>query len=175
MHISYLRRQLGVRQGTPNADFLAETGERPLWLRWLQRAAPHWNSAFAAQPDSLLRQAVAATMLLAQAPGSRTVARQPWAQQLASTLAAVSLPLDFRNPCPMAAPLAANGSWHSQSQPSCSITPLAASGSHAARSNKLQHYTIGVWGGSLNETSLGMRARYWMRFASSVGVRPWRS
>ena len=43
LHLSFLRHMLGVRQGTPNAVVLAETGERPLWARWLLRAA--WLAA----------------------------------------------------------------------------------------------------------------------------------
>ena len=86
LHLSYLRRLLGVRQSTPNAVVLAETGERPLWLRWLQRAAGMWNRALAAPPGSLLGQALSASITLAKAPGSRTPARQPWAQQLAAGL-----------------------------------------------------------------------------------------
>ena len=38
LHLAYLRRLLGVRQGTPHAVVLAEAGERPLWQRWLLRA-----------------------------------------------------------------------------------------------------------------------------------------
>jgi hypothetical protein len=70
-----------VRQCTPTAVILAQMGERPLWLRWLQRAAKLWNQALLAQPDSLLRQEADASIPSAQALGSRVAARQPWALQ----------------------------------------------------------------------------------------------
>ena len=38
LHLNYLRRRLGARQGTPNAAALVECGERPLRLRWVFRA-----------------------------------------------------------------------------------------------------------------------------------------
>ena len=65
LHMSFLRCLLGVRQGTPNAVVLAETGERPLWVRWLLRATRLWNRALAAEDDCLLRQAVTASAALA--------------------------------------------------------------------------------------------------------------
>ena len=101
LHLSFLRHMLGVRQGTPNAVVLAETGQRPLWARWLLRATRQWNRALAAPPDSLLRQAVLASTALAAEPGSRSLARQPWAQQLAATLAAVGVQLDLADPQPV--------------------------------------------------------------------------
>lgn len=85
LHFSHLRRLLGVWQGTPNA-VLAETLER---LRWLQLAARLWNRSLAAPPVSLLSQALHASITLATDPGSRSAACQPWAQQLATGMAAV--------------------------------------------------------------------------------------
>ena len=79
----------------------AETGERPLWARWLLRATRLWNRALAAPEDSLLRQAVMTSAALAAAPGSRTPARQPWAQQLAAALIAAGVELDLSNPQPI--------------------------------------------------------------------------
>ena len=61
LHLGYLRRLLGVRQGTPHAVVLAECGKRPLWLRWVMRAARLWNRALAAEQGSLLRQTVTAS------------------------------------------------------------------------------------------------------------------
>ena len=82
LQLGFLRQLLGGRQSTPKAVVLAETGERPLWARWLLRATRLWNRALAAPEDILLRQAVMTSAALATAPGSRTPARQPWAQQL---------------------------------------------------------------------------------------------
>ena len=57
LQLSYLRHLLEVRQSTPNAVLLAETGERPLWQRWLRRAAKLWNKTLEERPGSLLQQA----------------------------------------------------------------------------------------------------------------------
>ena len=70
LHLACLRNLLGVRQGDPSLVTLAETGERPLWARWLLRAARLWNRL----------QALLASAALAMAPGSRQPARQPLAQ-----------------------------------------------------------------------------------------------
>lgn len=93
LHLSFLRHLLGVRQSTPNAVVLAETGERPLWARWLQKAARLWNKALAAEESSLLRRAVAATALPAAAPGA-----QPWARQSCMGTAAGKRPGSSRGP-----------------------------------------------------------------------------
>ena len=61
LHLSFLHHMLGVRQVTPDAVMLAETGERPLWAGWLLRAARLWHREMAAPPDSLLRQALLAS------------------------------------------------------------------------------------------------------------------
>ena len=68
LHLGYLRQLLGVRQSTPKAVVRAETGELPLWTRWLLRATRLWNRALAAPEDSLLRQAVMTSAALATAP-----------------------------------------------------------------------------------------------------------
>jgi len=153
LHIRYLRRQLGVRQGTPTAVVLAETAERPLWLRWLLRSVRLWNKALAAQPESLLRQAANASILLALAPGSRTASRQSWAQQLAAGLAAVGVHLDLGNPRPLSKAAVLQSGRERQ---------LAQLLSAATRdgATKLQHYTVSVCGGKVDAASLGIRAPY---------------
>ena len=98
LHLAYLRRLLGVRQGTPNAVVLAEAGERPLWQRWLLRAVKLWSLGVAAEQNSLLPQAVKASAALAAAPGQRNPAAVPWAQQLAAALAATGVQLDLQHP-----------------------------------------------------------------------------
>jgi len=99
LQLSYLRQLLGVRQSTPNAVVLAETGEQPLWQRWLRRAAKLWNRVLEQPQDSLLRQALDASCRLAD--GRQTAARQSWAEQLAVSMAAVGMPLDLEQPAPI--------------------------------------------------------------------------
>ncbi|KAL4857864.1 hypothetical protein ACK3TF_001848 [Chlorella vulgaris] len=71
LHLAHLWRLLGVRQGTPTVVVLAEAGERPLWQRWLLRAAELWNLAVTAEQSSVLWQAMTASVALAVAPGHR--------------------------------------------------------------------------------------------------------
>ncbi|KAL4855790.1 Retrovirus-related Pol polyprotein from type-2 retrotransposable element R2DM [Chlorella vulgaris] len=153
LHLAHLRRLLGVRQGTPTAVVLAEAGERPLWQRWVLRAVKLWNLAVTAEQSSLLWQAVTASVALAGAPGHRIPARQPWAQQLAAALAAMGVQLDLHQPQPVC---------KAAVQSACSAWQLKQLQDAATRegASKLQHYTQGVWGGTLDTASLGTRAAY---------------
>ena len=99
LQLSYLRHLLGVRQSTPNAALLAETGERPLWQRWLRRAAKLWNKTLEERPGSLLQQALLSSVQLAD--GAHPLAQQSWAAQLAAGLAAVGMQLDLQQPAPV--------------------------------------------------------------------------
>ena len=132
---------------------LAETGERPLWARWLLRAARLWNQALAAREGSLLRQALAASTALAAATGGRQPARQPWAQQLAAGLAAAGLQLDLANPQPVSLAAVRSGCWQRQLE----LLQAAAARDGAS---KLQHYTQGVCGGQLEAADLCTSADY---------------
>jgi len=153
LQLSFLRQLLGVRQGTPNAVVLAETGERPLWHRWLLRAAKLWNRALAQPPSSLLRQAVTASVALAGAPGTRPLARQSWAEQLAVGLAAVGVQLNLTNPRPVSQAAVRTGAQHRQLE----MLQTAATREGAS---KLQHYTLGIHGGCLEAASLSRPAAY---------------
>lgn len=153
LHLSFLRHLLGVRQGTPNAVVLAETGQRPLWMRWLLRAARLWNRALAEPPDSLVRQAVAASAAQAAEPGSRGPARQPWAQQLAAGLAAVGIELDLADPRPVSRAAVRNGCQQRQ------LEQLVAAAERSG-ATKLRHYVNGVRGGVLEADSLSQAAAY---------------
>ena len=153
LHLSYLRRLLGVRQGTPNAVVLAEAGERPLWQRWLLRAVKLWNLAVAADQSSLLRQAVEASAALAAAPGHRNPAAQPWAQQLAAALAAAGVQLDLQQPQQISKAAVQNACRQRQ------LEQLQAAATREGAS-KLQHYTLQVCGGSLDTETLGTCAAY---------------
>ncbi|KAI3436385.1 hypothetical protein D9Q98_002439 [Chlorella vulgaris] len=153
LHLAHLRRLLGVRQGTPTAVVLAEAGERPLWQRWVLRAVKLWNLAVTAEQSSLLWQAMTASVALAVAPGHRIPARQPWAQQLAAALAAIGVQLDLHQPQPVC---------KAAVQSACSAWQLKQLQDAATRegASKLQHYTQGVWGGTLDAASLDTRAAY---------------
>jgi hypothetical protein len=132
---------------------LAEASERPLWQRWLLRAVKLRNLAVTAEHSSLLWQAMTASVSLAVAPGNRIPARQPWAQQLAAALAAMGLQLDLHQPQPVCKAAA---------QSACSAWQLKHLQDAATRegASKLQHYTQGVCGGTLDAASLGTRAAY---------------
>ena len=153
LHLSFLRHMLGVRQGTPNAVVLAETGERPLWARWLLRAARLWNRALAAPPDSLLRQAVLASTASAAEPGSRSPARQPWVQQLAAALAAVGVQLDLADPQPVSRAVVRAGCQERQ------LEQLMAAAERSG-ATKVQHYVFGTRGGAIDAASLSVPAAY---------------
>jgi hypothetical protein len=153
LQLSFLRQLLGVRQGTPNAVVLAETGERPLWHRWLLRAAKLWNRTLAQPPSSLLRQAVTASVALAGAPGTRPLARQSWAEQLAVGLAAVGVQLNMANPQPVSQAAVRTGAQQRQ------LAMLQAAATREGAS-KLQHYTLGIHGGCLEAASLNVPAAY---------------
>lgn len=150
LQLSYLRQLLGVRQGTPNAVVLAETGEQPLWQRWLRRAAKLWNRALEQPQDSLLRQALVASC--SQADGSQTAARKPWAEQLAAGMAAVGLPLDLAQPSPIdLKQLAASGRERQAAQLRASAEQEGAS--------RLQHY-VAVCGNEVTAESVAQRQLY---------------
>jgi hypothetical protein len=153
LHLSFLRQLLGVRQGTPSAVVLAETGEQPLWARWVLRAVRLWNKALAVEEGSLLRQAAFASVGLAAAEGSRQAARQPWAQQLAAAMAAVGMQLDLANPRPVSVAAVRSSCQQRQLQ----MLQTAASRPGAS---KLQHYTEGICGGKLDTASLAVPAAY---------------
>ena len=40
-----------IWQAAPNAVVLAQTGEAPLWRRWLRHATKLWNTAVRSAPD----------------------------------------------------------------------------------------------------------------------------
>ena len=153
LHLAFLRNLLGVRQGTPSLVVLAETGERPLWARWLLRAARLWNRLLAAGDGNLARQALLASAALAAAPGSRQPARQPWAQLLAVGLEAAGVQLDLCNPQPVSLAALREG---------CQARQLQQLQEAASRpgASKLQHYVTGVQGSQLKAASLWKPAAY---------------
>ena len=104
LQIRYLRHLLGVRLNTPVSTILAETGELPLWIRWLEQAVRLWNHAAEEPEGSLIRIALAANTHLALHSPAAQLARQTWSRQLASSLSILGLELDLAtlSPIPIA-------------------------------------------------------------------------
>ena len=96
LQLRYLLHLLGVRQSTPNAVVMAETGERPVWRQWLRRAAKFWNKMLREAEGSLVRQALQSSIEMAGR--ARCLASEPWAAQLAAGMEAVGMPLDLQQP-----------------------------------------------------------------------------
>ena len=91
----------------------------------------------AAPPNSLLQQVVLASTSLVAEPGSRSLARQPWGQQLAAPLAAVGVQLDLADPQPVSrAAVRAGCQQHQLEQ------PMAAAERSSA--TKVQHCVFGT-------------------------------
>ena len=151
LQLGYLRQLLGVRRSTPNAVVLAETGEQPLWQRWLRRAAKLWNRVLEQPQDSLLRQALASSCSLAD--GSQTAARQSWAEQLAAGMAGVGIPLDMQEPAPIDLKQLAACMRERQAE-----QLRSAAGREGA--SRLQHYVAGVCGGVVTAETLEQQQPY---------------
>jgi hypothetical protein len=145
LHLAFFRMQLGVSQATPAAVVLAEAGERPLWMRWLQRGAKLLNRCLQAAEGSLLQQAVAASCSLAAAGAQRC-----WAAQLHAGMTAVGLQLDLQRPEPVGRAPLRDACWARQA----AMLQEAASQEGASR---VQHYVLGTCGGLLPPASLGCR------------------
>ena len=145
LHLGYLRRLLGVRQATPNGAVLLEAGERPLWVRWLQRAGRLWNRLTAAPQGSLLHAAFAVSrQLAATTPENLPLARRSWAAQLATALSGVGLPVDLQQPRPLSL----------ERLKQCALgRHLAEIQAAAGRpgASKLAHYLAAAWGGQVPE------------------------
>ena len=143
LHLGHLRRLLGVRQATPNGAVLLETGERPLWVRWLVRAGRLWNRLTAEPPGSLLERAFAASrQLAAGAPADLQPGRRPWAAHLADALAAVGMPVDLEHPQPLCVKRLKQRALQRHL---AEISTAAA----CPGATKLAHYLTAAWGGRL--------------------------
>ena len=153
LHLSFLRRELGVRQATPNVVVLTELGERPLWLQWLRRAARLWNKLLAQPADSLTRRALDASIALAQSAPGGQLARQSWAGQLAAALGAIGMPLDLQQPATIGRKkLESAGLEHHLAQLEKAATREGAS--------RLQYYVQRVHGGDVGGPEEYGRAPY---------------
>jgi hypothetical protein len=122
---------------------LLETGEQPLWVRWLRRAARLWNRLVAEPAGSLLRRAFQASLQLAvEAPPGLRLAEQSWAGQLAIALGHIGMPVNLRDPRPLSLkPLQQRALAHHLGE----VRTAAAQ----PRATKLAHYVGIVLGGRL--------------------------
>ncbi|KAL4855453.1 hypothetical protein ACK3TF_003989 [Chlorella vulgaris] len=140
LHLDPLRRLLGVQQGTPIAVVLADSGKRYLLRqRWLLRAVKLWNLA------------VTASIALAVAPHPSQAAMGTAASGGAG-----------RNSGTAGPPSASSAYLQKAVQSACSTWQLKQLQGAATRegASKLQHYTPGVCGGTLEAAGLGTRAAY---------------
>ena len=158
LQLSYLRHLLGVRQSTPNAALLAETGERPLWQRWLRRAAKLWNKTLEERPGSLLQQALLSSVQLAD--GAHFLAQQSWAAQLAAGLAAVGMQLDLQQPAPVDLGELGEAAQRRQLQLQLQLAQLQEALAKGGAS-RLEHYVHNVVGAlNLAPAMFGQRETY---------------
>jgi hypothetical protein len=135
LHLAFLRMQLGVSQATPVPVVLAEAGERPLWMRWLQRSVRLLGRCLEAAEGSVLRRALKASCLVAATGGQRS-----WAAQLQAAMGAVGLQLDLQQPEAVGKAALRDACWARQA----AILQEAASREGASR---YQHYVSGTCGG----------------------------
>lgn len=140
--------QLGVSVATPTPVVLAEMGERPLWMRWLQRGVHFLNRCLQAGDGSLVRRALVASCNLA-ADGDK----QCWAAHLHQALDAVGLQLDLQQLIPVGKASIKAACWERQAH----MLNLAASRPGASR---LQHYVVGVNGGAVTAASISVQQPY---------------
>jgi hypothetical protein len=102
-HYHTLRRLTGLPTRTHRATVLAETGEPPLHVHWLVRAARFWNSLLAAPEGSLMQRVLDASLQLAAEPSSSPGAWRswPWAAQLQCALAEAGVAVDLQQRQPV--------------------------------------------------------------------------
>ena len=152
LHLSFLGHMLGVRQGTPNAVVLAETGQQPLWARWLLRAARLWNKALAAP-----RQSVAAGSAAQHSIGSGAWQQEPGTATLGATagggVGGNWVQLDLADP-----QLVSRAAVRAVCQERRLERLMAAAERSSA--TKVQHYVLGTRGGTIDAASLSVPAAY---------------
>jgi hypothetical protein len=95
-HHTTLRRLLGLPQRAPIATILAEAGQPPLHVSWLERAARFWSSLVAAPEGGVLQQVLDASLQLATESDGIPLADAdlPWAAQLQRAMADVGVAFD---------------------------------------------------------------------------------
>ena len=166
LHTRFLRNLLGVRQGTPNATVLAETGERPLHVQWLSRLVRFWNSLLRQPPSSLDRQALAASIALAAAAPEASSMPDPWAgwaAQLTSAVRAVGVDFDPAQLQPLSQQQVLDAALNQY------LRRVAAAAEDAEAHRKLHHHFVTVRGGGLDARSYTPAA-----YVPAVPSRVWR-
>ena len=135
---------------------LLETGERPLWVRWLVRAGRLWNRLLAEPQGSLLQRALTASLqLAARGPADLPPGWRPWAAQLAVALAAVGMPVDLQSPRPLCM------AQLRRAAPGRHLQEISAAAAHLGASKLAQYLTTGCdsLGGSAAAGRRGRRPR----------------
>lgn len=142
LHLAFYRMQLGVSQATPAAVVLAEAGERPLWMRWLQRGSRLLSRCLQAAEGSLLQRALTASCRLAAGGAQRS-----WAAQLQAGLEAVGVQLDLQQP---------EAVGRAQLRDACRARQAAMLNEAASKegASRMQHYVLGTCGGVVEPGSL---------------------
>jgi hypothetical protein len=154
-HHTSLRRLLGLPLRAPIATILAESGQPPLHVMWLVRAARLWSSIVAAPAGSIMRQVLDASLQLAadcQAE-TRRPAHMPWAAQLQAALTEAGLDFDPQQKAPLqpAAVRRAALQHHLTKVAAAAQRPLAS---------QLRHYFVVVRPSCLNPDEYSMPAYF---------------
>ena len=71
LHLSFLKKLLGVKKGTDTHCVLRETGQVPIFFYWFRRTIRFWNSLLSSN-NPLLEKIVRADLLLANRSGTWT-------------------------------------------------------------------------------------------------------
>ena len=82
-YMKFLRKVLGVRQGTPYAVLLTELGLKPLWCHWHDLISRYWHRVGGLSDDRLVKQAALCSLkLAAQRTLNAPPKKLPWVAQV---------------------------------------------------------------------------------------------
>ena len=144
-HHASLRRLLGLPPRAPIPAILAETGQPPLHITWLESIARLWSNVVTAPEGSIMRQVLDASLQLAAECQGRHVpaAELPWAAQIQQAMAVVQIAFDpqQREPLQPAAVRRAALQQYLQRVADAAAAPGAS---------RMQHYFCAVRPGCLN-------------------------
>ncbi len=137
IHLSFLRRTLGVRAGTPNMVVLAEFGRFPLTVMWGKLVARFWSRLVCMDDARLMKKAFNVSLqLAARVRASYPAAHRPWASQAVQLFGALGIPMDLQAPSTV-------GDAHvERAMMARQVQSLAA-----CDKCKVQHYVTAVRGG----------------------------
>lgn len=137
IHLSFLRRILGVRAGTPSVVVLAELGRFPLTVFWGKLMARFWSRLACMEDSRLTKKAFHLSLqLAARVPASWPAAHRPWAAQAVQLLGALGLPVNLQ------APSTIHDAQVEKAMMSRQVETLAAN-----TQCKIQHYVVAVRNG----------------------------